>query len=367
MIHTDPSKRHDFVLLFDVRSGNPNGDPDADNQPRVDPATGRGIVTDVAIKRKIRNVIDMLQPGSIFIQSEHTLNSLIAKGFADSGIAPVQTPMGDEEVTEWFEENNPEGFSIEEGVLIYAGESAKRNDIQQAIFEGLDDADMATGLRTKLLGVAKALSESGGKKVAKSDRQTVRQRLCKDYYDIRMFGAVLSTGLNAGQVRGPMQLSPAISKDRIRVLNLTLTRNARTTAARMQTGDTEMGRKWAVPYALYESHGFFSPILAKQTGVSSDDLEAFWAAFHNDAYDLFTFDRSAARGEMRVCEVFIFSHATELGNAPAHRLFQLVSIAKNPEVSEPESCDDYSIDDAPQSGPLDALGFPGVTLTRLVG
>lgn len=285
MNHTDPSKRHEFILLFDVRMGNPNGDPDAGNMPRVDPETMHGLVTDVAIKRKVRDYVQLTRGGTIFIQSKTALNTLI----------------------------------------------------EQA-------------------GDAKGVKES---KTANDD---VRQEMCRSYYDIRMFGAVLSTGkLNAGQVRGPLQVTFARSLDPVLPLEVSITRQARTTEERMGTGTTEMGRKPLVPYGLYRAQGYFNPFLARQAGVSSDDLDAFWTALQN----LFDFDRSAARGEMAVRGLWVFTHDNEKGNAPAHKLFELI---KTPSIGgSPRSFQDYEAKiTMPESGLLDTYGFPGVTLTRLV-
>jgi CRISPR-associated protein Csd2 len=194
-------------------------------------------------------------------------------------------------------------------------------------------------------------------------------QLCKEYFDIRMFGAVLATGeegarLNAGQVRGPAQLTFARSIDPVLPLDLTITRQARTTEERMETGTTEMGRKPLVPYGLYRAHGYFNPFLAKEdkgTGVSREDLEALWEALTN----LFEFDRSAARGEMAVRGLWIFTHDNEKGNAPAHKLFQLIKTASV--GGSPRSFEEYegSIK-SPEDGSLEAHGFPGVTLKRLV-
>lgn len=285
MICNDPSKRHEFVLLFDVGMGNPNGDPDAGNMPRVDPETMHGIVTDVAIKRKVRDYVQLTRGSNIFIQSKTALNTLI----------------------------------------------------EQA-------------------GDAKGVKES---KTANDD---VRLEMCCRYYDIRMFGAVLSTGkLNAGQVRGPLQVTFARSLDPVLPLEISITRQARTTEERMETGTTEMGRKPLVPYGLYRAQGYFNPFLAQQTCVSSDDLDAFWSALQN----LFDFDRSAARGEMAVRGLWVFTHDNKKGNAPAHKLFELIKI---PSIGgSPRSFQDYEVKiTTPEPGLLDTYGFSGVTLTRLV-
>lgn len=275
----DASKRHEFVLLFDVRDGNPNGDPDAGNLPRVDPETMHGIVTDVALKRKVRDYVQLTRQMPIFIQSKTALNSLIAE----------------------------------------------------------------------------AAQKVGAKKDSKVPNEKTRNELCSLYYDIRMFGAVLSTGeYNAGQVRGPMQLTFARSIDPVLPLDLTITRQARTTEERMASGETEMGRKPIIPYGLYRSHGFFNPFLAKQTGVNSEDLSLFWEALMN----LFDLDRSAARGEMTVRGLWVFSHDKAQGSAPAHKLFDLIKVNKKSGVDVCREFTDYQVDvleDVPSGVVLESL------------
>lgn len=298
MSHSDPTKRHEFVLLFDVRNGNPNGDPDAGNLPRVDPETMHGLMTDVALNRKVRDYLQLTRNVPIFIQSKTALNTL-----KEQVANTLDPPLTKEQ-------------------------------------------------------------REGKKPIPRLQCQ-----LCKEYFDIRMFGAVLATGeegarLNAGQVRGPAQLTFARSIDPVLPLDLTITRQARTTEERMETGTTEMGRKPLVPYGLYRAHGYFNPFLAKEdkgTGVSREDLEALWEALTN----LFEFDRSAARGEMAVRGLWIFTHDNEKGNAPAHKLFQLIKTASV--GGSPRSFEEYegSIK-SPEDGSLEAHGFPGVTLKRLV-
>lgn len=284
---TNPHVRHEFVLLFDVKNGNPNGDPDASNQPRIDPETRQGLVTDVALKRKVRDYITLTrgeQDGyRVFIQTEDALNTLIERAGEEVDIEPSSNP-------------------------------------------------------------------------SRSDQRTVREWLCNEYFDIRMFGAVLSTGdLNAGQVRGPFQIAFAESIDPILPMDLTITRQARTTEERMETGETEMGRKAIVPYGLYRAHGYYNPYLAADTNVTENDLEIFWEALAN----MFEFDRSAARGEMATRGLLIFSHENKLGSAPAHKLLESVTVEKRTESEPPRSFTDYQVrvpDEAPE----------GVTVTRFV-
>jgi len=288
--HCDPRRRHEFVLLFDVRDGNPNGDPDAGNLPRVDPETMHGLVTDVCLKRKVRDYLQMVRGLPIFIQSEAALNTL-----KEQTAEKLDPPLTEEE------------------------------------------------------------------RKGKRPIPRLRSKLCANYYDIRMFGAVLSTGekgdrLNAGQVRGPVQFTFARSIDPILLLDLSITRKARTTEERMETGETEMGRKPIVPYGLYEAHGFYNPFFAEMTGVNEEDLGAFWEAMEH----LFDLDRSAARGEMTVRGLYVFSHENAKGNAPAHKLFERVHVDKKTTVETPRLFSDYEVR-------VDKEGLPeGVTLTELV-
>lgn len=289
MSHTDPAKRHEFVLLFDVKSGNPNGDPDAGNLPRIDPQTMHGLVTDVALKRKVRDYLQQTQDMSIFIQSKVALNTL--KERAAEKLDPPLTK-----------------------------------------------------------------DEKEGKKPI----PRLQSRLCQDYFDIRMFGAVLATGeegsrLNAGQVRGPVQLTFARSMDPILPLDLSITRQARTTEERMLTGTTEMGRKPIIPYGFYRAHGYFNPYLAEKTGVDKEDMKALWEALQN----LFEFDRSAARGEMNVRGLYAFTHDDKKGNAPAHALFERIHVKRRGDVDVPRGFEDYEV-------AVNETAMPsGVTLTRL--
>jgi CRISPR-associated protein Csd2 len=270
---TDPSRRQEFVLLFDVENGNPNGDPDAANAPRVDPETGHGLVTDVALKRKVRDYLALIHELPIFIQSEVALNTL--KSRAAEKVEPKLTKEERE---------------------------------------------------------------------AKRPVPRLQAKLCADYYDIRMFGAVLATGdaddrLNAGQVRGPVQLTFARSVDPILPLDAAITRQARTTEKRMETGPTEFGRKPFVPYGLYRAHGYFNPFLAERTGVTSSDIGVLWEALAN----LFEFDRSASRSNMVVRGLHVFTHENKLGNAPAHKLLERITPRRKPEASVPRAFTDYEI------------------------
>jgi CRISPR-associated protein Csd2 len=292
-------RRHDFVLLFDVADGNPNGDPDAGNMPRVDPETMQGLVTDVAIKRKVRDWVD------------------VSRG-------------------------NEGQFKI----YVRSGEAL--NTKHERAYTALD-------------------IKSTGSKQNTDDIRKTREWMCQNFYDIRMFGAVMTTGVNCGQVRGPIQLTFGRSIDPIVPLDLSITRVAVTKAedAKVVVSEdgsgeskgkqSEMGRKALVPYGLYRAHGFFNPHFAAQTGATEDDLALFWQALQN----LWDLDRSSARGMMSCQGLYIFSHETSLGNAPAQRLFERVT--ERTTAAAPRSFRDYEVtvieSDLPQ----------GVTLTRLVG
>lgn len=277
--------RIDFVYIFDVQDGNPNGDPDAGNLPRVDAETGMGIVTDVCIKRKVRNYVQ------------------VAKGLA----------------------NGYDIFVKEKAVL--------NNEIDKAH----DDAKV---------------------KAAQNKIAAARQYMCEHYYDIRTFGAVMSTGKNAGQVRGPIQLTFARSVNPVATSEHSITRIAVATPkeAESQNGENHtMGRKATIPYGLYVCHGFISANLAQQTGFIEDDLALFFDALKN----MFDLDRSAARGLMSAQKLIVFRHASELGNAPANKLFDLVKIEKTTN-DVPRSFKDYAVS-------INTSALPnGVTVEELI-
>lgn len=282
---TELNNRIDFVYVFDVQDGNPNGDPDAGNLPRVDAETGMGLVTDVCLKRKVRNYVQ------------------VAKGLSD-------------------------------GYDIFIKEKAVLNN---EIDKAHDDSMV---------------------KAAKDKTLAARQFMCKNYFDIRTFGAVMSTGKNAGQVRGPIQLTFARSVDPVATAEHSITRVAVATPkeAENQNGENHtMGRKATIPYGLYVCHGFISANLAKQTGFSEEDLNLFFDALKN----MFDLDRSAARGLMSAQKLIVFRHDSELGNAPANKLFDLVKIEKKTEAA-PRSFKDYDVT-------IDKDGCPnGVTIEELI-
>lgn len=283
--------RYDFVLLFDVVNGNPNGDPDAGNSPRMDPETTRGLVSDVCLKRKIRNYISLVK--------------------SDGSGEP------------------------EDGYDIYVKEKSILNRQHERAY---------TALKVPL--------------TPKKQADGVREWMCQNFFDVRMFGAVMTTDVNAGQVRGPVQITFARSVDPIVPLEQAITRMAVTTdreSEKQEGGNRTMGRKEIVPYGLYVAHGFISPQLAKQTGFSDDDLELLWKALEQ----MFEFDRSSARGEMTTRRLVVFEHESPLGNAPAHRLFERVQITRKDFSKPPREYTDYEV-------ALNTAGLPtGVTLHDL--
>lgn len=288
--------RYEFVILFDVENGNPNGDPDAGNMPRIDPETNLGLVTDVCLKRKIRNYVETVRenvPGyRIYIKDSVPLNRSDAEAYAYLDVDPKNI------------------------------KDAKKKD------NHLDEK--------------------------------IRKFMCENFYDIRTFGAVMTTfvkaALNCGQVRGPVQLGFARSVEPVIPQEITITRIAITTEADAEKKGTEMGRKFIVPYGLYRCEGYVSANLArKTTGFSEEDLALLWEAILN----MFETDHSAARGNMAVRKLIIFKHDSELGNAPAHQLFDAVTVERNQGVEVPRRFDDYSVR-------VDAAAIPdSVTVTTM--
>lgn len=292
MTTTSIENRYEFVLLFDVKDGNPNGDPDAGNLPRTDPETGDGLITDVSLKRKIRNFVQISKGEEkrfdIFIKEKSILNNVIERAYTEQNLELVK------------------------------------------------------------------------KKGKAEDREQARQWVCDNFFDVRTFGAVLSTGANAGQVRGPVQLKFARSIDPIVSLEHSITRMAVATEkeAEAQSGDNRtMGRKHTVPYGLYRTHGYISAHFANDTGFSEEDLVLLWQALTN----MFEHDRSAARGEMTTRGLYVFKHDSKLGNAPAHTLFERVNVDRKEKESVPRNFSDYSVI-------VDQTDMPqGVTLQTIVG
>ena len=280
--------RYEFVVLFDVENGNPNGDPDAGNMPRIDPESGLGLVTDVCLKRKIRNYVETVKGG-------------------------------------------------EKGYQIYIKEDVplNRSDREACRSLGIDETE------------EKKVTEEL-KKLKKSDPDTdikLRDYMCQNFYDIRTFGAVMTTfvkaSLNCGQVRGPVQIGFARSIDPVISQEVTITRVAITTEKDAENKSTEMGRKSIVPYGLYRAEGYVSANLARKvTGFSEDDLNLLWEALIN----MFENDHSAARGKMAVRELIVFKHSKELGDCPAYKLFDAVEVKRNEGVEYPRKYQDYTVE-----------------------
>lgn len=291
--------RYDFVILFDVKDGNPNGDPDAGNLPRIDAETGHGLVTDVSLKRKVRNYIELVKnnekPYAIFIKEKAVLNRLIRSAYSAIGV----------EIKPAKNENDE------------------------------------------------------SKQVKPEERMKAKEYLCHNYYDIRTFGAVMATGANAGQVRGPVQLTFARSIDPVVSLEHSITRMAVTTdkESESQQGENRtMGRKYTVPYGLYRTHGFISAPLANQTGFNEDDLSLLWESFER----MFEQDRSAARGLMNTRKLIIFKHSSKLGNTSAQTLFDTVTVRRKDSDSVTREFSDYEVSIAKDKIP------EGVTLIERI-
>lgn len=281
-------KRYDFVIFFDVKDGNPNGDPDAGNLPRVDAQTGHGLITDVCLKRKVRNYVGLKHndqsPYGIFVKEKAILNNTIEQAYKSLEI-DLEAPPAD------------------------PADGKKRNKPGQGQGKEIDRA---------------------------------KQFLCQNFYDIRTFGAVLSTGSNAGQVRGPVQVTFGRSVDPIVSFEHSITRMAVATEAEAekQGGDNRtMGRKFTVPYGLYRAHGFISAPLAVQTGFTEDDLKLLWEALQN----MFEHDHSAARGLMGTRKLFIFEHASKMGDAPVQQLFDAITVKRKDESKPARDFSDYVV------------------------
>lgn len=283
---TTIANRYEFVLIFDVENGNPNGDPDAGNTPRIDPETGYGLVTDVCLKRKIRNHVSLAKEGAprynIYIQEKAVLNQLHETAYAGCQLKPEPKKLP--------------------------------KDVEKA--------------------------------------KEITQWMCTNFFDIRTFGAVMTTEVNCGQVRGPVQLAFAKSVESIMPQEVSITRMAVTNEKDLEKERT-MGRKHIVPYGLYVARGFVSAPLAEKTGFSEDDLEMLWEALIN----MFEHDRSAARGLMSSRKLFVFKHDSKMGNAPAHKLFDLIDIQRAEGSTGPaRSFKDYVV----KVGPVPS----GVTLEK---
>jgi len=290
------SNRYEFVYLFDVENGNPNGDPDAGNMPRVDPETNHGLVTDVCLKRKVRNYVEILKGGA----------------------SPYE---------------------------IYIKEKAILNQTHERAHKAVGAGEVNEGKKRKGTGV---------------EVEKARAWMCENFFDVRTFGAVMSMGVNCGQVRGPVQVGFARSIEAIVPLEVSITRMAVTTEkeAEQQSGDNRtMGRKHIVPYGLYRAEGYVSAKLAEQTGFSQEDVDLLWEALVN----MFDHDHSAARGKMNARGLYVFKHDSALGNAPSHKLFSLVTVGRVADGKKPaRAFSDYAV-------AVDREALPqGVTLLEVL-
>ncbi len=333
--------RYDFALIFDVQDGNPNGDPDAGNLPRVDAETGRGLVTDVCLKRKVRNYVQIVKecerPYDIYVKEKAVLGAAHVQAFKELGInvgEESRKPLTQKLYDQLFELSLCDGLSLEEGEegvdpVLIVGSDADKKAIKAWVKEEKLAKDLASIINA-------TLKDAKSRKPTADETEQGREKMCKDYFDIRTFGAVLSlkSAPNCGQVRGPVQMTFGRSVDPIVSLEHSITRMAVATEAEAekQGGDNRtMGRKSTVPYGLYVAHGFFSPHLAAQTGFGAEDLDLLWKSLEQ----MFEHDRSAARGLMSTQKLIIFKHDSALGNAPAHKLFDLINIKRNDRTEGP--------------------------------
>ena len=347
------NKRYDFVLLFDVKDGNPNGDPDAANLPRIDAETGTGLVTDVCLKRKVRNFIQIVKncdrPYDIYIKEKAVLGQAHFQAFKELNISTgeiskkyISDPLLNENLSE-LSLSFPEGLRFEEGdengILIVDSDADKK-----VIKEWIKENNNSISKEAKK-AIDDAVKDAKPRKPTADETNKGKEKMCQDFYDIRTFGAVMSlkSAPNCGQVRGPVQLTFARSVEPIVALEHSITRMAVATEAEAekQSGDNRtMGRKYTVPYGLYRAHGFVSAHLANQTGFSEEDLNLFWDSLLN----MFEHDRSAARGMMATRGLYVFEHSTALGNAPAYSLFDRITVERKNGLSGPaRAFEDYAV------------------------
>jgi CRISPR-associated protein Csd2 len=340
-------KRYDFVMLIDVKDGNPNGDPDAGNLPRMDPETGHGLITDVCLKRKVRNYVgirnDFKEPYDIYIKEKAVLGRAHVEAFHSLGIKlgeETRVIIPENLLDELSDFSLPEGISIEENDensnLVIAADA----DVK-VIKTEIKDSKPSSVLK-KFIDAN--LKDVKARKPKADEVDKGRGWMCNRFYDIRAFGAVLSlkSAPNCGQVRGPVQFTFARSVNQIVPSEHSITRMAVSTEAESekQSGDNRtMGRKFTVPYGLYRAHGFISAPLAIQTGFSTDDLSLLWEALEK----MFDHDHSAARGLMGMRKVIIFEHESKMGNAPSQHLFDLVSIDRKDQNKPPRDFKDYNL------------------------
>jgi len=343
---TPIKNRYDFVLVFDVQDGNPNGDPDAGNLPRIDPETGRGLVTDVCLKRKVRNYVQLAKSDDagnslagydIYVKEKAVLGRAHVKAFNDLKISTGEVsrkeiPVNIQSVFDEIELTDGLSLETDENgdrqMLVVAADADKK-----AILQWLKEEEIS---KEPAALIKTALKDAKPRKPTAEETERGKNKMCEDYFDIRTFGAVmaLKSAPSCGQVRGPVQMTFARSVDPIVVLEHSITRMAVATEAEAekQSGDNRtMGRKNTVPYGLYVSHGFISAHLAAQTKFSEDDLDILWKALT----DMFDHDRSAARGLMSTRALIVFKHNSALGNASAHKLFELVQLKRKTDPSKP--------------------------------
>lgn len=379
--HLNPDVRHDFVLLFDVTDGNPNGDPDGGNMPRTDVETSQGLVTDVSLKRKVRNYISTYAEYEarndeeaarlkIFVEHHGVLNNQIRRAYIAEGISvgtSAKAVIEDEKVLTPMRElqpylpsaftfvDNGEDSGEVDATLEYSGELS---DDEIKAFYALDEVEELLKQHKPLSKFIKDLVKKSGKpEKNRANAEKAQKWMCQNFFDVRMFGAVMSTGLNAGQVRGPLQLTFARSIDPVQPTDMSITRVAVTDAKDREKLQT-MGRKTLIPYGLFKGYGFYSPHLAAQTGVTQRDLELFWEAL----VKMWEFDRSASRGLMAPRGLYVFSHDNKLGRAPAHKLFEYIQVHLKGEVAVPRQFSDYTV----VTPDLENPSLPeGITLTRL--
>jgi CRISPR-associated protein Csd2 len=361
------SKRYDFAFFFDVKDGNPNGDPDAGNLPRIDAETGMGIVTDVCLKRKVRNYIQLTKTKQvngtktpetgfdIYVKEKAVLGRAHVEAFKKLGIelgegARKEVPASMRDAMQEYD--LPEGLSVEEGedgiLELIVAPDADKKVIKDALKENPPSKELAKFIND-------SMKDAKSRKPKQEEVDKGRLWMCQTFYDVRTFGAVMSlkSAPNCGQVRGPIQLTFGRSVEPVVALEHSITRMAVATEAEAekQSGDNRtMGRKYTVPYGLYRTHGFVSAHLAEQTGFSQEDLDLFWKAMQ----EMFEHDRSAARGLMSTRKLVVFEHKDALGNMPAHELFSRITWKRNSDEKKPaREFSDYEI-------LLDGKAFPEI-------
>jgi CRISPR-associated protein Csd2 len=363
--------RYDFVYVFDVKDGNPNGDPDAGNLPRIDSETGCGLVTDVCLKRKVRNFVELAKNEQdnfkIYIREKAVLGKFHIEAFKDLKFElgeEIRKEIPDSLKNKLKSDELPDGMTIEvaeedeKQFLVVAFDAEKK-----AIKDYIKNSPSREEINKFLNDIVKNVKS---RKPTSEETDKGKNWMCKNFYDIRTFGAVMSlkSAPNCGQVRGPVQFTFARSVEPIIISEHSITRMAVATEkeAEKQSGDNRtMGRKSTVPYGLYVAYGFISAPLAKQTGFSEEDLELFWKALIN----MFENDRSAAKGLMSARKLYVFKHSDELGNAPAGELFDLVTpaIKKKHDVDVARDFSDYNL---PQKEEIEKQLPKGITVEEKI-